>query len=439
MLFNAFGGEMAEYIYEPAEEYDDDEISLSELFGHIFDRFKMIVIITLIFSVVGVAVALLIPRQYEVSSVIRVKDPYGAGVVSKYGREYFSSSEALYEIFSKTNIEEAMKNTPSDKEMEYKDVIKAVGHGNISGTYNYSINVAKTSETDYYILFINNLVNQIKNKISPTYLKDAQTAKDVVEDRILNYTNNLAGTTDDIEKKSLLDTITNLKEESRALDIYISDLDSSIVWVMEPVKGDDNVGTSKALVCICFFLCGGVIGVILSLVLGFSDKRIYKTETLKKIVDDKTISSIPLYLDANKIDEREFKYIAEKLKLTENDDVVITSLSDKAGKATIQKGLEKETKAKITDLGVIRETPEEYSSIKRAKYTLVVLRAGIDDSIKLEKLIDDLKLIGVKDYGFVLNCIDSTDKNVIKYSCDNNYKKHKWLIETWKSYYKKNY
>ena len=119
--------------------------------------------------------------------------------------------------------------------------------------------------------------------------------------------------------------------------------------------------------------------------------------------------------------------------------MVITSLSEKAGKTTIEKGLEKETKAKITNLGVIRETPEEYSSIKDAKYTLVVLRAGIDDSIKLEKLIDDLKLIGAKDYGFVLNSVDSTDKNVIKYQSDNSYKKHKCLTETWKSYYKNNY
>ena len=429
---------MPEYTYQE-EYYDDDEISLSELFGHIFDRFKMIVIITLIFSVIGVCVALMQPRQYEVSSVIQVKDPYGTGIVNKYGGKYFSSSEALYEMFSKTNIEEAIKNTPSKNEVKYKNITEAISHSNISGTYNYSISVAKTSDTDYYILFLNNLVNQVKSEISTTYLKDAQSVKKTIEERILNYTNDLANTTDDIEKKSLLDTITNLKEESRALDIYISDLDSSIVWVMEPVKGEDNVGTSKALVCICFFLCGGVIGVILSLVLGFSDKRIYKTETLKKIVDDKTISSIPLYKDANNIDGREFKYISEKLNLNEDDTLVITSLSEKAGKATIKKGLEKETKARITNLGVIRETPEEYSSIKMAKYTLVVLRAGIDDSIKLQKLIDDLKLIGVKDYGFVLNCVDLSDKNVIKYSGDNNYKKHKWLIETWKSYYKKNY
>ena len=429
---------MPDYTYEE-EYYDDDEITLSELFGNIFDRFKMIVIITLIFSVIGVGVALLLPRQYEVSSVIQVKDPYGAGIVNKYGGKYFSSSEALYEMFSKTNIEKAIANTPSENEVKYKNITEAISHSNISGTCNYSISVAKTSDTDYYILFINNLVNQIKNKVSSTYLKDAQAVKEIFEDRIQNYTNDLANTTDDIEKKSLLDTITNLKEESRALDIYINDLDSSIVWVMEPVKGEDNVGTSKALVCICFFLCGGVIGVILSLVLGFSDKHIYKTETLKKIGDDKTISSIPLYLDANKIDEREFKYIAEKLSLNEDDTLVITSLSEKAGKATIEEGLKKETKAKITNLGVIRETPEEYSSIKNAKYTLIVLRAGIDDSIKLEKLIDDLKLIGVKDYGFVLNCVDVTDKNVIKYISDNKYKKHKWLIETWKSYYKKNY
>ena len=430
---------MPDYQYEE-EYYDDDEISLGELFGHIFDRFKMIVIITLIFSVIGVGVALMQPRQYEVSAVIQVKDPNETGILRKYGGKYFSSSEALYEIFSKTNIEQAIANTPSAEEVRYKDIARAIKHSNISGTYNYSISVDKTSDTDYYILFINNLVNQVKSQIPTTYLKEAQSVKRNIEGRILNYTNDLANTTDDIEKKSLLDTITNLKEESRALDIYIENLDSAIAWVMEPVKGEDNVGTSKALVCICFFLCGGVIGVILSLILGLSDKRIYKTDSLKKIVDDKVISTIPLYTNAKNIDEREFKYIAEKLNLSEEEDtLVITSLSDKAGKATIVEGLKKETKAKITNLGVIRETPEEYSSIKDAKYTLVVLRAGIDDSIKLQKLIDDLKLIGVKDYGFVLNCVDSTDKNVIKYLSDNNYKKHKWLIETWKSYYKKNY
>lgn len=429
---------MPDYQYEE-EYYDDDEISLGELFGHIFDRFKIIVIITLIFSVIGVGVALILPRQYEVNAVVQIKDSYGADVVTAYGKRAFSSSEALYEMFSKANIEKAIANTPSEKEIKYKDITKAISHSNINETNNYSISVAKTSDTDYYILFINNLVNQVKSQISSTYLKDAQAVKEIIEERILNYSNDLANTTDDIEKKSLLDTITNLKEESRALDIYIENLDSSIVWVMEPVKGEDNVGTSKALVCICFFLCGGVIGVILSLVLGFSDKRIYKTDSLKKIVNDKVISSIPLYNDAKAIDEREFKYIAEKLSLNEGDTLVITSLSEKAGKTTIVEELKKETKAKITNLGVIRETPEEYSSIKDAKYTLVILRAGIDDSIKLEKLIDDLKLIGIKDYGFVLNCVDSTDKNVIKYLNENNYKKHKWLIETWKSYYKKNY
>lgn len=427
---------MPDYQYEE-EYYDDDEISLGELFGHIFDRFKIIVIITLIFSVIGVGVALILPRQYEVNAVVQIKDSYGADVVTAYGKRAFSSSEALYEMFSKANIEKAIANTPSEKEIKYKDITKAISHSNINETNNYSISVAKTSDTDYYILFINNLVNQVKSQISSTYLKDAQAVKEIIEERILNYSNDLANTTDDIEKKSLLDTITNLKEESRALDIYIENLDSSIVWVMEPVKGEDNVGTSKALVCICFFLCGGVIGVILSLVLGFSDKRIYKTDSLKKIVNDKVISSIPLYNDAKAIDEREFKYIAEKLSLNEGDTLVITSLSEKAGKTTIVEELKKETKAKITNLGVIRETPEEYSSIKDAKYTLVILRAGIDDSIKLEKLIDDLKLIGIKDYGFVLNCVDSTDKNVIKYLNENNYKKHKWLIETWKSYYKK--
>lgn len=434
---NEYNSAENEYLYD-----DDDEITLGELFAHLFDHFRLIVVITLIFSLIGVGYALMQSKEYEVSATVRISEPYGTSVIREYGGRYFTVSDELYELFSRENIEKAIKNTPTEKpdaEPTYEDINESLRYSSISGTYNYRIYVEKTSDTGYWTAFINNLVNNRVDTESERYLTDAETVKALIEDRIADYNELLSTPSSDGELKSTLDTITALKNSLRAVEVYINTLDSSFEWVTEPVVGTKNQGTSKALICIIFFLAGGVVGVITALCVGFGDKRVYSSKTLKKRGGGKLIFSIPLYKNADYIDRREFEYIAAKLNLEEDKTVALVSLSPKAGNLTIEKGLKGVTKAEIKNLGIAYDNPATLSRLKDYSYVLIVLRAGIDDSVHIEKITEDLESMGIKNYGFVLNAVDVSDRNVTRYIPKEKYTHHIWLLQSWKGYYRKNY
>ena len=422
--------------------YDDDEITLGELFGHVFDRFMLIVIITLAFSAIGVVYALMQPKQYSVTATVNISAPSGSDVVKEYGGKTFSAAEQVYELFSQSNIENAIAETPTDDPKAviiYEDIEENLQYENVKNTNVYKIYVTKTADTDYWTAFITNLVNARLDKVAETYLSEAETVKKTIEDSIADNEALLPSNTSDVDRKSILDKITELKEKLRTVEVYIDSLDSSFKWVTEPVVGTKNQATSRALICIIFFLCGGVVGVITALALGFSDKHVYSSKSLKKIVDGKLIASIPLYKDSKDIDKREFEYITSKLNLTDDKTLSMISLNPKAGNITVEKGLKTVTKADITNLGIVADNPESLSKLSDKDYTLVILRAGIDDSIKVEKLMEDLKTVGLDNYGFVLNCVDVSDRNVTVYLKKDEYKHHKWLLESWKLYYRKNY
>ncbi len=434
---NEYNSAENEYLYD-----DDDEITLGELFAHLFDHFRLIVVITLIFSLIGVGYALMQSKEYEVSATVRISEPYGTSVIREYGGRYFTVSDELYELFSRENIEKAIKNTPTEKpdaEPTYEDINESLRYSSISGTDNYRIYVEKTSDTGYWTAFINNLVNNRVDTESARYLTDAETVKALIEERIADYNELLSTPSNDVELKSTLDIITALKNSLRVVEVYINTLDSSFEWVTEPVVGTKNQGTSKALICIIFFLAGGVVGVITALCVGFGDKRVYSSKTLKKRGGGKLISSIPLYKNADDIDRREFEYIAAKLNLEEDKTVALVSLSPKAGNLTIEKGLKGVTKAEIKNLGIAYDNPSTLSLLKDYSYVLIVLRAGIDDSVHIEKITEDLESMGIKNYGFVLNAVDVSDRNVTRYIPKEKYSHHIWLLQSWKGYYRKNY
>ncbi len=434
---NEYNSAENEYLYD-----DDDEITLGELFAHLFDHFRLIVVITLIFSLIGVGYALRQSKEYEVSATVRISEPYGTSVIREYGGRYFTVSDELYELFSRENIEKAIKNTPTEKpdaEPTYEDINESLRYSSISGTDNYRLYVEKTSDTGYWTAFINNLVNNRVDTESERYLTDAETVKALIEERIADYNELLSTPSSDVELKSTLDTITALKNSLRAVEVYINTLDTSFEWVTEPVVGTKNQGTSKALICIIFFLAGGVVGVITALCVGFGDKRVYSSKTLKKTACGKLISSIPLYKNADDMDRREFEYIAAKLNLEEDKTVALVSLSPKAGNLTIEKGLKGVTKAEIKNLGIAYDNPSTLSLLKDYSYVLIVLRAGIDDSVHIEKITEDLESMGIKNYGFVLNAVDVSDRNVTRYIPKEKYSHHIWLLQSWKGYYRKNY
>ncbi len=428
---------------------DEEEISIPELFGYVFNHFKMIVIITLVVSIIGVCYALLTPKAYEVSATLKIQAPYGAGTVQKYSNNSFSSNIIMNDVFLRSNIENAIKNTPSEKEVElkYEDVIEVLTYAAVSGTYNWTITLEKTSDTEYWAQFITNMVEPIMAEVVETYSKDAETARSEIQKRIAQYeelksfvssSSSSSSSADDTDLRSYQATITSLNEELRAVDQYEQYLSTAFEWVLKPQSGEKSVGKSRAVICLIFFLAGGVVSVIIALVLGFTDKRVYNSTKLKETVDDRLAASVPLYKKGCVIDEREFRYIAEKINLKKDDTLSIVTLSEKAGGKTISSRLEKECEAKVMNLGLLSEKPDVISRIRESSYTLVVLRAGVDNYTVLEKFISDMAAIGVTSYGFVLNGVDKSDKDVTLYSEKESYTSHKWLLETWKSYYTKN-
>ncbi len=428
---------MSEYIIKDNSEcyYDDDkEVSLSEIFGHIFNNFKLLVIITLVFTLIGVCYVLMLPKKYEVSAIVKIEEPYGADIVSKYGEKRITASQVLYEIFSRSNMEKAIANTSGDV-VTYGDVVENLHYEGISGTSNYKIYISKASNTTYWAELISNMVNSVMSTDwSAEYVASADDVLVEIEERIADYEELLSLTSD----KNVLDAVTTLKEEKRKVESYISSLPDSFTWVMEPQVGSQNTGTSKTLICIIFFLSGGVIGLVASLVVGFKDKRIYNSKKLKDSVDSRLTASVPLYKKGKEIDRKEFRYISAKLSLKKGDTLSIVSLSPNAGRNTFTQALKNETEAEVVNLGIIKDSPEIISSIKNSTYTLIILRAGIDTFPVLEKFIYDMTSIGVDKYGFVLNGVDKSDKDVTLYSDRTSYASHIWLLESWKSYYKKN-
>ncbi len=427
---------------------DEEEISIPELFGYVFNHFKMIVIITLVVSLIGVCFALLTPKAYEVSATLKIQAPYGAGTVQKYSNNPFSSTIIMNDVFLRSNIENAIKNTPSEKEVDllYEDVIEDLSYWAVDGTYNWIITLEKTSDTEYWIQFIENMVAPVMAEVPETFSKDAETARGEIQKRIAQYeelksvvsSSTTAFSSDDTDLRSYQATITSLNEELRIVDQFELYLPTAVEWVLTPRSGEKSVGMSRAVMCVIFFLAGGVVSVIIALVLGFTDKRVYNSTKLRETVDDRLVASIPLYKKNSEIDEREFRYIAEKINLKKDDTLSVVTLSEKAGGKTISSRLEKECEAEVVNLGLLVEKPDVISGIRESSYTLVVLRAGVDNYTVLEKFISDMAAIGVTSYGFVLNGVDKSDKDVTLYSEKESYTSHKWLRETWKSYYTKN-
>lgn len=422
---------------EYSGSYDDEEISLSELFGHIFNHFKLVLVITLIFTLAGVCYAVLKPEEYKVYAVVKIQEPYGSEVVEKYGGESLNATQLLYSVFTRFNIENAIANTQGENKIYYEDVEENLLYTNIKETSNYSIYIKKTDDTAYWIEFINNLVSPVMDSVTSTYQGEAENALKAIDESIAGY-EELLTSANDAERQNLQTSINALRTDRRAVETYVSTLTRAFEWIVEPVQSTKCVGTSKTVIAVIFLLAGGLIGVVTSLVIGFNDKHIYSSALLKDKVHGRLIASVPLYKKGTDLDEREFEYIKEKLSFKGDEKLSIVSLSPKAGKKTIESGLKKVTEIEVVNFGNINERPEILSQAKASSFTLVVLRAGFDTFPQVDKLMDDFEEIGVKDYGFVLNGVDKSDKNVILFKEKDSYARHLWLLETWKGYYRKN-
>ena len=419
---------------------DTTEIDLLEVVGMLFNHFKMIVIFVLVFSVVGVGVALLQPRKHNITAIVELKTPTDTGSLAKYGIEYYTASKVFSKMFSRESFEAAIPE--NDKEITYDKLQlgdEAVfSYGNISGTDYYTITARKISEkdSDFYIAIINALVLSAQKDIVATYTESAQEGLVVCADTQTSYMKEMEDMPSTMEA-SYSSIINSFVSNRLAIEYYISIIPDALTWYQSPVIAEKNEGSSKATICIIFFLVGGVLGALIGIVMDFMDNRIYSSDKLIEFLGDDLVASIPLYKDKNKISKLEYTYIASKLDGRKN--ILVTSLSEKAGKTTIATGLEGAIEgAAVTDGSTISTTPELLKSAKGNDLVLVVLRAGVDSLIKMDKLISDLKVQGIK-YAFVFNCVEKSDKDCHIYSDIEDYEKHVRLKESWKKFYSERY
>ena len=423
---------------ENKDMYNDDEITLGEIIGYILDRFMMVAIITLILTITGIIVSVPLKKEYAVTAQINISEPYGTEVIKKYGGRYINAEEEICNLFSQSNIEKVIDGTyqySSGEKLLYKDVLDELHYRAEGKTNIYDIYISKTADTEYWTAFISNLVNNKINSTSEIYLADAEAIRETITESIANYEELLASGTD---HEHLTETVISLRNDLSAIEYYISNLDSTINWISKPTTGSTVVGTKKSLIVLVFFLLGGIIGVITALALGFNDKLLYSSQQIKKTAKERLLASIPLYKNVADMDSREFEYIVSKLNLTAEKTVALLSLSSKAGIRTIHKGLTIKSEAEITDFSDVFCNPHILAKLSNYSYTIIVLRAGIDDTVHLERIINDLQTVGINNYCFILNAVDVSDDNVTVYLPKDKYRRHKWLLESWKSYYRRN-
>ncbi len=415
---------------------DEDEISIAELFQMVFNHFFMIVGIVLLFCVLGVCCALfLVPDKHDVEAAVYIRPVTGTSTLSKYGIEYYSAASIVYNMLSKSSLESVI---PSGSDVKITDLEKTLSCNNIKNTDYWVISASDTKDSDFYVSLISSLVDKQILGLS-SYRKSAASGRSRIESAIAELNRMLSSAEGNEERVSISDRIASAENELMIVDNYINALDSAITWTEMPVIDEENTGTSKAMVCIAFFLVGGVIGVAVAWIIDFSDKHIYSSSKLLSFIDSrKLLSSVPLYRDSSAISPLEFSYISSKIS-PDHKNIIVTSVSDKAGKSLIADGLRSSSiGAAVTEAESVTADPAVFDQIKSADYALIVLRAGIDTFISLDKLISDLNLTST-DYGFVFNCVDVSDRNTNRYKAEDAYIKHKWLTESWHKFYKRNY
>lgn len=440
---------------------DCEEIDLLEVIGMVFNHFRMIVVFVIVFSLIGVGIALLQPRKHDITAIVELKTPGDyAGALSKYGVEYYTASTVFNKMFSRENLEAAIPE--NDKELNYDKLMlgsePVFSYGNISGTNYYKITASKISEkeSDFYIAIINALVKSAQDDIVSTYTTPAEEGLKAVVSALdqfvseINTTSLTSGTTSTVDDSSALEdgssvttttsdyssVLNSYLSNKIAIENYISMIPNALTWFEHPVVGEKNKGTSKATMCIIFFLVGGVSGALIGIVIDFMDNRIYSSDKLIEFLSDDLLSSIPLYKDSAKISPLEYTYISSKIDGRKS--ILVTSLSSGAGKTTLVNGLRGKVDAEIIDGKTISTTPELLKSARNNDLLVIVLRAGVDTYIAMDKLISDLKVQGIN-YAFVFNGVEAGDKDVNIYADRKDYEKHTWLKESRRRFYKSKY
>ena len=424
-------------------DYDSDEVSIAQLIGMVFNHFWLIVLICILATCLGIGVAFLFLSSPSCTLYMTVEYDLllNSSYVSKYGIKNYNLSYCVSSLKSVSGILGYIQKIGKDStDYDIPEMMENMTISNVSGTNLIKVEIKDVPDEDiaFFSGYINYTVDVINDTIRESTKKPVENAIEYVNGQISQIQ---SGTESDVFKSQGELTLLN-NWQSELLDL--KNIDSSSQEALSFIDDSTVVrekGTSKLKVIICSFVLGGMIGVALALVIDFSDKRIYKTLYFRERenLNAHLLSSVPLYKSEERININEYKYIANKLD-PDTKSLVVSSISPKAGKTLIANGIAKYLPGtKVIDGFSILKDTNAISEIKNSDVVLIVLRSGIDTTNTLDRLVEDFKQLGIKDYWFVFNGVDISDEGTVKYSNSDDYSHHYWLTTTWRRYYRKHY
>lgn len=418
----------------------DDELYLSDLFKIVFNHFLMIAIFALSFAIIAFGFASLKPDKRDISVTVQIKTPSANSTISSYGYDYYTGDSLNYAITARDNLTYALNNTERpEKLMKAKldDIKKNISSETVPGALSYyKYLVAGTEYPEFYINLISTAIdniNQYAKELSENSysLTKEQITRAIATERSNTYT-------DSIDIRNQAERIRQLQNELLRLEVYKESTENPIIAV-ETYISEDTVGTSKLVIAIVAFILGGVVGVIIAFSIDLTDKRIYNAKQLYRLYSkDDVVANIALYKNGLKDSSKDIQYIAEKIK-DKGNNILVTSISEKAGKTTIATGLGKNLPSDyhLIDGDRINNNPDMLSKAADSDCTIVVLKAGFDSSIDTNKALRDLLTVNAKNIYLVLNGIEYSDKELTLFEDKSEYQRHIWLLETWRNFYKK--
>ena len=418
----------------------DDELYLSDLFRIVFNHFLMIAIIALSFAILGFGIASIKPEKRDVSVTVQIKTPNANNTISNYGNDIYTSDSLNYAITARDNLTYAINNTdiPEQlKNMKLDDFKAQISSENVQGSlsyYRYSVNATEYPE------FCINLLNTAIDNINIYAQELAENSYSITKEQIEKAIAIEKATefTDEVDIRNQTERIRQMQSDLSRLEIYKKATANPINHIETHIS-DNTVGTSRLVVALVAFVLGGVIGVIIAFSIDLTDKRIYSIRQLYRLYSkDDVLANIALYKSPLNKNASDIKYMAMKLQ-DKGKNILVTSISERAGKTTIATGLESalEDDCSVIDGDRVSNNPDMLSKAKCSDVTLLIVKAGFDSSVDVNKALRDLLSVDAKNIYIVFNGVECSDKELTLYENKSAYKKHLWLLETWRCFFKK--
>ena len=400
---------------------DEISINLKDLFLSITGRIKVILTSFAVCLLIATVFALITPDKYEIEGTIIIKPETLTS--SKINNVYSSS---FYNEFTKKNsLMDAAEPLPQKNYSEKFDYIcENLDIIHDSTKNEITFHVKSTSNPDYFISLITNLINNASVQIMNDTLQSIDYALIELSNIEKNITEKLNNTTN---AASILNMdIFSITEEINIANQYKNKITTDGFSFYE---FSGNLHTEKITpaftsivfwIIVCFI--GVFIGIIIAFVQALTDDHIYKIHDIMETIDNNSVSAcegLPYFESNNSIDARNLSLFA--LKIDNNvKKIIVTSINDKAGKTTVIKCLNSilntnsnniefiEKPSLLKDLNInLNEAESKDTAI------ILVLNAGIDTKTNLGLILEYLNNLNKNVY-LILNFAQANDSRIIK-------------------------